>query len=131
MAFLNCCAVGTVGLITAKNELLPDLKAQKGAILVTSSFVEATNLPKEAEEFVAGLGLAGYCAGKAAQCRLAQQITCTLAPDVYVGRVIVGGKVKGTAFDDGEAKIEPDTIAAAFWTLNEERKENVTTVNDP
>ena len=37
------------------------------------------------------------------------------------------------AFDDGsgDAKIEPDTIADAFWKLNEERTENEAAVNDP
>jgi len=53
--FLNCCAVGCVGLLTAKNELLPELKAQKGAILVTGSFVAATDLPKEVEETLTAL----------------------------------------------------------------------------
>lgn len=120
-----------MGLITAKNELLAELKAGKGAILVTSSFVESTNLPKEVDEFVASLNMAGYCAGKAAQCRLTQAMTIQLAPDVYVGRVIVGGKVKGTAFDQGDAKIEPDTIADEFWKLNAERTANVATVTDP
>ena len=134
VGFLNCCAVGTVGLITAKEELQADLKAQKGAILVTGSFVASTALPKEVNEFLSTLGLDGYCAAKAAQDRLTALMTCQLAKeDVFVGKVVVGGKVKGTAFDDGsgDAKIEPDTIADAFWKLNEERTENEAAVNDP
>merc|ERR1712216_495920 len=132
VAFLNCCAVGCVGLPTAKKELLTDLKAQKGAILVTSSFVASTSLPKEVDEFLAGLGMAGYCAGKAAQDRLTTQMSIQLAADeVFVGKVVVGGKVKGTAFDQGDAKIEPDTIANEFWKMNDERKDKVAMVNDP
>ena len=85
-------------------------------------------------EFLSTLGLDGYCAAKAAQDRLTALMTCQLAKeDVFVGKVVVGGKVKGTAFDDGsgDAKIEPDTIADAFWKLNEERTENEAAVNDP
>merc|ERR1712060_245440 len=66
-AFLNCCAVACVGLLTAKNALLTDLKAQKGSILVTSSPAAATNLPKEVEEVFTALSIVGYCAGKAAE----------------------------------------------------------------
>lgn len=133
-AFLNCCAVGCVGLIAAKTECLADLKEQKGAILVTSSFVASTALPKEVDEFLSGLGMEGYCAGKAAQDRLTSQMTLQLAKEgVFVGKVVVGGKVKGTMFDDGsgDAKIEPDSVADAFFKLNEERTETVASVNDP
>ena len=133
-AFLNCCAVGCVGLIAAKTECLADLKEQKGAILVTGSFVASTALPKEVEEFLSGLGMEGYCAGKAAQDRLTSQMTLQLAKEgVFVGKVVVGGKVKGTMFDDGsgDAKIEPDSIADAFFKLNEERTETVAKVDDP
>ena len=41
------------------------------------------------------------------------------------------GKVKGTAFDQGDAKIEPGSVADAFWKLNEDRKETVASVADP
>jgi len=129
--FLKCCAVGCVGLITAKKELLADLKAVKGSILVTSSFVASTALPDGVEEFVAGLGLVGYCAGKAAQDRVVTQMAITLKDDIFVGKVVVAGKVKGTAFDAGDAKIEPDSIAEAFWKMNEEREAKVATVADP
>ena len=52
---------------------------------------------------------------------------------VFVGKVVVGGKVKGTMFDDGsgDAKIEPDSVAEAFWKLNAEREAKVATVADP
>ena len=133
-AFMNCCAVGCVGLITAKNECLADLKEQKGAILVTGSFAGSTALPKEVEELVAGFGLPGYCAGKGAQDRLTAQMTVTLGKEgVFVGKVVVGGPVKGTAFDDGSgaAKIEADSVAAALFKLNEERTETVAAVNPP
>ena len=118
--------------MTVKKELLADLKAQKGAILVTSSFVASTGLPAEVEEFVAGLGMEGYCAGKAAQDRLTTQMAITLGKEgVFVGKVVVAGKVKGTAFDQGDAKIEPGSVADAFWKLNEDRKETVASVADP
>jgi len=43
----------------------------------------------------------------------------------------VAGRVKGTAFDDGTAKIEPDMVATKFWKLHEDRKDNAVTVADP
>ena len=110
-AFINCCAVGCTGLLTVKKELLADLKAQKGAILVTSSVVASTGLPAEVEEFVAGLGLEGYCAGKAAQDRLTTQMAITLGKEgVFVGKVVVAVRAART-------RALPAPIAAALTEL--------------
>jgi hypothetical protein len=39
------------------------------------------------------------------------------AEGVYVGEVMVGGLVKGTAFDTGNATIDPKTVAAQLWDM--------------
>ena len=103
-AFVNCCAVGCTGLLTVKKELLADLKAQKGAI-------RSTGLPAEVEEFVAGLGMEGYCAGKAAQDRLTTQMAITLGKEgVFVGKVVVAVRAART-------RALPAPIAAALTEL--------------
>lgn len=40
-----------------------------------------------------------------------------------VGEVVVAGMVKGTAFDHGNATLEPAAIAAKFWELYTGRSE--------
>ena len=53
------------------------------------------NEATKVEEFVAGLGLVGYCAGKAAQDRLTTQMAINLAKeDVFVGKVNVAATVR-------------------------------------
>ncbi len=47
-----------------------------------------------------------------------------LAPDnIYVGQLTVLGAVKGGAFDDGHATLEPATVAGKFWDLYKARSE--------
>jgi hypothetical protein len=48
--------------------------------------------------------------------------------NVYVGEVLVLGPVKGTAWDDGNAKIEARTVAERFWELYSNRSEVSATV---
>jgi hypothetical protein len=38
-----------------------------------------------------------------------------------VGEVVVLGMVKGTAFDQGNATLEPSAIADKFWELHQKR----------
>ena len=50
--------------------------------------------------------------------KLVGQLAQRLAPEgVYVGEVVVTGMVKGTAFDYGNATIDPADIAERFWEL--------------
>jgi hypothetical protein len=48
---------------------------------------------------------------------------------VYVGEVVVLGQVKGTAFDSGNATLEPSAIADRFWQVYQGRTD--ITVNFP
>lgn len=47
---------------------------------------------------------------------------------VHVGEVVIAGLVKGTAFDQGNATIEPSAVADAFWKLHSARSEVSVTV---
>ncbi|MCA9701021.1 MAG: hypothetical protein KC431_26075, partial [Myxococcales bacterium] len=61
---------------------------------------------------------------KAGQHKLAGLLHQRLAGDgIYVGEVVVLGLVKGTAFDQGQAQLDPADIAGAFWRIYQERSE--------
>lgn len=47
---------------------------------------------------------------------------------IYVGEVVVLGLVKGTAFDSGNATLEPSAVAGKFWNLYETRAERSVTI---
>lgn len=108
--------VTVYGLVAAVQASLPDLKAKKGAVLVTGGgfcFYDP-NVDAAIVQFHA----AGLAIGKAAQHKTVGILSKALAPEgVYVGEVVVTGLVKGTAFDSGNATLEPSAIADKFWTL--------------
>jgi NADP-dependent 3-hydroxy acid dehydrogenase YdfG len=102
--------VSVSGLVVAVQRALPDLKSQReGAVLVT------------------GGGFAFYdpnVDGMAVQWN--QKLK---GEGVYVGEVVVLGQVKGTAFDSGNATLEPSAIADRFWQVYQGRTD--ITVNFP
>lgn len=112
--------VSVVGLVAATQEALADLKASKGAVLVTGgglSFYDA-NVDKMAVSW----GAMGLSVAKAAQHKAVGVLHAKLAPDgVYVGEVVVLGMVKGTAWDHGNATLEPSAIADRFHAIFEAR----------
>jgi hypothetical protein len=115
--------VTVYGLVAATQEALPDMKQQKGSLLVTGggfAYYDA-NVDKMAVQFQA-MGLA---IGKAAQHKAVGLLTQKLTGEgVYVGEVVVTGIVKGTAFDSGNATLDADDIAAKFWELHTSRAES-------
>lgn len=114
--------VGVTGLLAATQEALSDLEAQKGAVLVTGGglcFYDA-GVDAMAVEW----GAAGLAIAKAAQHKATGLLSAALkSRGVYVGEVVVGGAVKGTAFDRGQATIEAGAVADAFWALHAARTE--------
>jgi NADP-dependent 3-hydroxy acid dehydrogenase YdfG len=114
------------GLLAAVQAALPDLKTEKGAVLVTGggfAFYDPS-IDAAATQW----GAMGLAVGKAAQHKAVGLLHQKLKGDgVYVGEVVVLGIVKGTTFDSGNATLEPGAIAEKFWELHEQRSE--TTVN--
>lgn len=108
--------VAVHGLIAAVQAGLPDLKATKGALLVTGggfAFYDP-HVDAAATQFQA----AGLAIGKAAQHKTVGLLSKALESEgVYVGEVVVTGLVKGTAFDSGSATLEASTIADRFWEI--------------
>lgn len=116
---------GVTGLVAALQEALPDLKqAGDGAVLVTDGgfglFDEGVD--RACVEFKSmGLAIANSAKHKAV--RLLNKRLAT--EGVFCGEVMVQGTVKGTAWDQGNATLDPKDIAEQFWKLFTERREHL------
>lgn len=113
--------VGVTGLVAAVQAALPDLRTQQNAaVLVTGgglAFYDAKVDALGVQWNAMGLALA-----KAAQHKLTGLLAEKLRrANIYVGEVVVTGLVKGTAFDSGNARLEPTAIAARFFELYQAR----------
>lgn len=111
--------IATGSLLASIREALPDLRARKGAVLVTNG---GFGLFDENVDRAAAEGAMGLAMANAAKHKLVGMLAHKLRDEgVYIGEVMVLGLVKGTAFDQGNATIEPSTIAAKFRELYESR----------
>ncbi|HTJ85150.1 MAG TPA: SDR family NAD(P)-dependent oxidoreductase [Polyangiaceae bacterium] len=114
--------IAVVGLVAVTQEALPDLKANKGAILVTGGGFAFYD--PQVDAMATQWGAMGVAVGKAAQHKTVGLLHAKLSGEgVYVGEVVVLGMVKGTAFDSGNATLEPSTIADKFFELEQKRAE--------
>jgi len=112
--------IATTSLISAVQAAHADLKAQKGAVLVTNGGFGLLD-PKMNEVAVQFQSM-GLALANAAKHKLVGLLAERLRSDgIYVGQVMVLGLVKGTAFDRGNATLEPDAIAGQFWDLAQKR----------
>lgn len=120
--------VGVTGLVAAVQAALPDLSAgHDGAVLVTGGgFAFYDEAVDAAAVRFNAMDLA---VSKAAQHKLVGLLAAKLTPmGVYVGEVVVTGLVKGTAFDHGNATLDPADIASRFWDLYAARSPRSVTV---
>ena len=110
------------GMLAATQAALPDLRSEEGALLVTGgglAFYDA-----KVDAMAVSWGAMGLAVAKAAQHKAVGLLHQRLAGEgVYVGEVVVLGSVKGTAFDGGNATLEPSAIAEKFWGLFQARSE--------
>jgi NADP-dependent 3-hydroxy acid dehydrogenase YdfG len=118
--------VGVTGLVVAVQKSLDDLRAQKGAVLTTGGSL--CMYDAQVDAMAVTWGAMGLAVTKAAQHKLAGLLAEKLRGEgIYVGEVVVNGLVKGTAFDSGNATLEPSDIANKFWELYTTRKERFVT----
>lgn len=114
--------VALVGLLSAVQEALPDLKAAgDGAVLVTNgAFGEVDPV---IDAIAIALGEVGVPLGNAAKAKLVGLLSARLKGDgVYVGEVTIAGVVKGTGpAAPGMPTLDGADIAAAFWRLHQAR----------
>lgn len=121
-AVLGVFEVGIVGLLSAVQESLPDLrKTNDGAVLVTNgAFGEMT---AEMDAYAVGLKAMGVALANAAKDKLVGLLAQRLNDDgVYVGQVMIAGTVQGTSWENANS-IEPSRIADKFWELYQARGE--------
>lgn len=110
--------VGVNGLVVAVQAAHEDLRAQRGtsAVLITGGGF--ANYDAQVDQIVVTYQAMGLSLVKAAQRKLAGILHARLKPEgIYVGEVVVLGAVAGTAFDPGNATLQPATVADAFWKL--------------
>lgn len=116
--------VALVGLLSAVQEALPDLKAAgDGAVLVTNGAFGEINPMIDA--FALMLREMGVPLGNAAKAKLVGLLSARLKDEgVYVGEVTIAGVVKGTGPESpGMPTLDPADIAGMFWTLFKARDE--------
>jgi short-subunit dehydrogenase len=116
----NVFDISVTGLIAALQEALADLKSQKGSLLVTGGGLAYYD--EKVDTMAVDWGAMGLAIGKAAQHKTVGLLSKRLTKEgIYVGEVVVLGMVKGTAFDHGNATLEPADIADKFWELQQAR----------
>jgi short-subunit dehydrogenase len=114
--------IAVSSFLAAVQEALPDLRAQKGAVLVTNGGLGLYD-PK-ADEAAVSWNCMGLAVANAAKHKIVGLLSQKLKGDgVYVGEVMVNGVVKGSAWDAGNGNVEASTIAAKFWEISTARKE--------
>jgi NADP-dependent 3-hydroxy acid dehydrogenase YdfG len=112
--------VSTVGLVAAVQASLTDLEAARGSVLVAGGGLSTYD--PGVDTMAVNWGAMGLAVGKAAQHKVTGLLAAALAPrGVYVADIVVGGAVKGTAFDRGQATLEASDIAERFWALHTTR----------
>ena len=112
-----------VGLLATVQEALPDLEASKeGAVLITNGGFGDIN--PQVDAYATSSKNMGLALANAAKHKLAGLLAERLKGNgIYVGEVVVTDAVKGTPFDQGNATLEPATIANKFWELFRARTE--------
>jgi NADP-dependent 3-hydroxy acid dehydrogenase YdfG len=91
----------------------PALLFTNGGLWVNDPKVDAVGVQWSAM----GLSLAN-----AAKHKMIGLLSAKLKDSVYVAEVVVSGIVKGTAFDKGNANVDPKTVADRFWSMYKERR---------
>jgi len=119
--------VSVTSLVAVVQAAQADLKAAKGALLVTNGGLGLFD-PKVDAAAVQWNSM-GLAIGNAAKHKLVGLLTHKLrADEITVGEVVMLGLVKGTAWDTGNATVDPKTIADRFWEIYSKRESRVVTV---
>ena len=120
--------VSICGLVAAVQAALPDLKSEKGALLVTNG--GAGFVDPNVDAVLVQYGIMGLGVANAAKHKLVGLLAKKLEADgIYVGEIMVDGSIKGSAFDPGDGSgIEAKTVASKYWDLYTVRRELRTTL---
>ncbi len=120
--------VSVTSLVLTVQAALADLKAAKGAVLVTNGGLGLFD-PKIDAAAVQWNSM-GLAIANAAKHKLIGLLTEKLrADEITIGEVVVLGIVKGTAWDTGSATVDPRSVADYFWEIYSQRESRVVTVS--
>lgn len=120
--------VAVTSLVMTVQAALPDLKAAKGAVLVTNGNLAAFD--RKIDAMAVQWNSMGLAIANAAKFKLVGLLTEKLrADEITIGEVVVSGLVKGTAWDTGGATIEPGAVADLFWEIYSGRKSRVVNIS--
>jgi NADP-dependent 3-hydroxy acid dehydrogenase YdfG len=120
--------VAVTSLVLTLQQVLADLKAAQGAVLVTNGGLGFFD-PKADAAAVAWNSM-GLAMANSAKHKLIGLLSEKLRADgITVGEVVVLGLVKGTVWDTGSATIEPGAVADKFWEIYSGRESRVVTVS--
>ena len=120
--------VAVTSLILTLQQVLDDLKAAKGAVLVTNGGLGFFD-PK-IDAMAVEWNSMGLAMANSAKHKLIGLLSEKLrGHEITVGEVVVLGLVKGTVWDTGSATIEPRTVAEKFWEIYSGRESKVVTVS--
>lgn len=120
--------VSVTSLVFAVQAAFADLKAAKGAVLITNGFLGMFD-PK-VDAMAVQWGSMGLAIANSAKHKLVGLLSEKLrADEITVGEVVIDGLVKGTAWDTGNANIDPRTVADHFWEIYSQRQSKSVTVS--
>ena len=120
--------VSVTSLVLTVQEALVDLKAAKGAVLVTNGGFGLFD-PK-VDAMAVQWNAMGLAVVNAAKHKLVGLLSEKLrADEITVGEVIVLGLVKGTAWDTGNATVDAHTVADSFWEIYSQHQSRVVTLS--
>lgn len=108
--------LSVTSLVLIVQEALADLKAAKGALLVTNGGLGLFD--QKIDAMAVQTNSMDLAIANAAKHKLVGLLTEKLrADEITVGEVVVLGLVKGTIWDTGNATIDPSTVAEKFWEI--------------
>lgn len=114
-------------LVLVVQEALADLRAAKGALLVTNGGLGLFD-PK-IDAMAVQINSMGLALANAAKHKLVGMLTEKLRADgITVGEVVVLGLVKGTIWDTGNATVDASSVAGKFWDIYSNRESKSVTV---
>jgi epsilon-lactone hydrolase len=110
-----------VGLLAATAEALPDLKQNRGALLISNGAFGV--VADEMDDVAVKQHVMGIAVTSAAKNKLAGLLAHRLRSEgVYVGEVMVFGTIKNTPSGDSSS-IDPAQIAEEYWRIYQARNQ--------
>ena len=120
--------LSVTSLVLTVQEALVDLKAAKGAVLVTNG--GSGLFDRKIDAMAVQWNAMGLAIANAAKHKLIGLLTEKLrANEITVGEVVVLGLVKGTVWDTENATVDPRTVADKFWEIYSRHESGAVTVS--